>query len=55
MPLAFVLVAIVCLSLRLVTVLQIPERSLRDWAVYRTAFATTHCRAESLFFGVLLG
>jgi peptidoglycan/LPS O-acetylase OafA/YrhL len=54
-PFVFLFVAVACLSLRLVTVLNIPQASLRDWAVYRRAYATTHCRIDSLFFGVLLG
>jgi peptidoglycan/LPS O-acetylase OafA/YrhL len=54
-PWAFFLVATMCLAFRIATVLSIPRPLLKDWASYRAAFATTHCRMDSLFFGVLLG
>lgn len=55
MPWAFLVVAATCLAFRIATVLNIPRADLSDWTVYRAAFATTHCRMDSLFFGVLLG
>jgi len=55
MPRAFLVVATACLAFRVATVLCIPESGLREWTVYRMAYATTHCRIDSLFFGVLLG
>lgn len=54
-PRAFLVVAAVCLIIRVATVLSISEPDLREWAKYRMAYATTHCRMDSLFFGVLLG
>jgi peptidoglycan/LPS O-acetylase OafA/YrhL len=55
MPGAFLVVATACLALRVATVLRIPQAALLDWTMYREAYATTHCRIDSLFFGVLLG
>jgi len=55
MPRAFLVVATACLALRIVTVLKVPQAALLDWTMYRKAYATTHCRIDSLFFGVLLG
>jgi peptidoglycan/LPS O-acetylase OafA/YrhL len=54
-PWAFLVVAATCLSFRIATVLRIPRADLPDWTVFREAYATTHCRMDSLFFGVLLG
>jgi peptidoglycan/LPS O-acetylase OafA/YrhL len=55
LPRAFLVVAIVCLVLRVITVLRTPLADLPQWNAYRWAYATTHCRMDSLFFGVLLG
>lgn len=55
MPWAFLVVATVCLAFRIWTVGRIPAADLHDWAAYRVAYSATHCRMDSLFFGVLLG
>lgn len=55
MPRAFLFVAIACLAFRVSTVFAIPADALHSWNEYKWAYATTHCRLDSLFFGVLLG
>lgn len=55
MPWAFLVVATLCLASRIATVEGLLGADLHDWAVYRAVYATTHCRMDSLFFGVLLG
>jgi peptidoglycan/LPS O-acetylase OafA/YrhL len=54
-PLAFVIVALTCLILRIVTASHIPLADLQSWLVSRKVIAPTHERIDSLFFGVLLG
>jgi peptidoglycan/LPS O-acetylase OafA/YrhL len=54
-PWAFLVVATVCLTFRIATIRSLAGADLHDWMVYRAAYATTHCRMDSLFFGVLLG
>ena len=54
-PLTFLIVALACLSLRVITVMKLPREYLQIWEGYHWAYATTHCRMDSLFFGVLLG
>jgi peptidoglycan/LPS O-acetylase OafA/YrhL len=54
LPLAFVVVALTCLTLRIVTAFRIPPADLRLWLVARRVGAPTHERVDSLFFGVLL-
>jgi peptidoglycan/LPS O-acetylase OafA/YrhL len=55
MPRAFLAVAAICLASRVVTVFSITSAELKVWKWYRLAYATTHCRLDGLFFGVLLG
>lgn len=55
LPLIFVGVAATCLALRIATVASLPAAKLNQWEGYRWAYATTHCRMDGLFFGVLLG
>jgi peptidoglycan/LPS O-acetylase OafA/YrhL len=55
MPMAFLVVAITCLALRIATVMVVSTADLQRWAGYHWAYATTHCRLDALFFGVLLG
>ena len=52
MPWAFLVVATACLTFRIATILSLAGTDLHSWTVYRAAFATTHCRIDSLFFGV---
>jgi len=54
-PRAFVILAATCLAIRIVTVRIIPPAHLQDWRWFRWAYAATHSRMDSLFFGVLLG
>lgn len=54
-PWAFLAVAAACLGFRIATILRLSGSDLREWTVYRAVLATTHCRMDSLFFGVLLG
>lgn len=55
LPRVFVGVAFTCLALRIVTVMNLSTDRLNEWEGYRWAYATTHCRVDALFFGVLLG
>ena len=55
MPVAFLIVAVACLVLRVLTVMKISTADLQLWEGYRWAYATTHCRVDALFFGVFLG
>lgn len=55
MPWAFLVVATACLAFRILTIRGLSSADLQDWRSYRPAFAATHCRMDSLFFGVLLG
>jgi peptidoglycan/LPS O-acetylase OafA/YrhL len=55
MPWAFLVVATACLAFRIATIRRLAGTDLHDWAVYRAAHTTTHCRMDSLFFGVFLG
>jgi peptidoglycan/LPS O-acetylase OafA/YrhL len=55
LPLAFVVVALTCLILRIVAAFRIPLADLQFWLALRKVSAPTHERIDSLFFGVLLG
>jgi peptidoglycan/LPS O-acetylase OafA/YrhL len=46
---------IACLAARVWMVSRIPESHLPEWNAYRPVYVDTHTRADSLFFGVLLG
>jgi len=54
-PLTFLMVAIACLALRLITALSFSSAELQQWKDLHWAYATTHCRLDGIFFGVLLG